>query len=126
VPVLTTPLIYSYGPCGTCRKALAWLQGRGVQPRLIDITLQPPSSGELAEALRQFGDRRPLLNTSGASYRALGAERVRAMTDAQILEALAADGRLIKRPFLVLSDGTILTGFRPEVWEPLFPPPQPR
>jgi arsenate reductase len=45
------------------------------------------------------------------------------MTDGQILEALAGDGRLIKRPFLVLPDGTILTGFRPEVWETLFPPP---
>ncbi len=97
-----------------------------MEPRLIDITSHPPSPEELADALGQLGSRRPLLNTSGASYRALGAERVRAMTDAQILAALAADGRLIKRPFLVLPNGTILTGFRPEEWDPLFPLPQPR
>jgi arsenate reductase len=88
----------------------------------MDITSQPPSPEQLAEALRQLGGRSRLLNTSGASYRALGAERVRAMSDAEVLEALAADGRLIKRPFLVMDDGTILTGFRPEEWEPLFPP----
>lgn len=119
---MTEPLVYSYGPCSTCRKALSWLRQRGRQPRLMDITSQPPSPEQLAEALRQLGGRSRLLNTSGASYRALGAERVRAMSDAEVLEALAADGRLIKRPFLVMDDGTILTGFRPEEWEPLFPP----
>ncbi len=122
---MSAPLIYSFGSCSTCRKALSWLRSRGLQPRLIDITSQPPSPEELAEALRQFGGRGRLLNTSGASYRALGAERVRAMTDREVIAALAADGRLVKRPFLVMPDGTILTGFRPEEWEPLFPPQQP-
>lgn len=35
------------------------------------------------------------------------------------LAALAADGRLIKRPFLVTTSGRILTGFRPEEWQEL-------
>lgn len=39
------------------------------------------------------------------------------MDDAAALEALAADGKLIKRPFLVRPDGRILTGFSPEEWE---------
>jgi arsenate reductase len=60
--------------------------------------------------------RGPLFNTSGQSYRALGAERVKAMDDEQALAALAADGRLIKRPFLVTSGGTILTGFKDPEW----------
>jgi arsenate reductase len=38
------------------------------------------------------------------------------MDDDQALRALAADGKLIKRPFVVASNGRILTGFRPEEW----------
>jgi arsenate reductase len=110
--------VYVYGPCGTCRKALAWLEARGVACERIDITVTPPSLTELREALRQRG-RGPLFNTSGQSYRALGAAAVKAMDDEQALEALAADGRLIKRPFLITAEGRILTGFREPEWEEL-------
>ncbi len=114
--------VYSYAGCGTCRKALAWLRDRGITPQLIDITTTPPSRPELEQALRQLGDRRRLLNTSGQSYRALGSERVRAMSDDQVLDALCSDGRLIKRPVLVTAEGVMTTGFRPEEWEVLLEP----
>jgi arsenate reductase (glutaredoxin) len=42
------------------------------------------------------------------------------MDDPTLLRALAADGKLIKRPFLVLDDGRILTGFQQAEWEGLF------
>ena len=64
----------------------------------------------------QLGDRKPLFNTSGQSYRALGAAVIKAMSDAEALDALAADGRLIKRPFVVCADGTVLVGFKPQEW----------
>ena len=107
--------LYGYGPCGPCRKAVAWLREEGLSVTIVDITVSPPSRAELAEALRQLGRSR-LFNSSGQSYRALGAERVRAMGDEEALDALAADGRLIKRPFLITADGAITTGFRPEEW----------
>lgn len=69
-------------------------------------------------ALGQLGRGR-LFNTSGQSYRALGAAAVKAMDDEQALAALAADGRLIKRPFLISADGRIITGFREEEWQQL-------
>ena len=110
--------LYGYAGCGTCRKAMAWLRQRGLQPNPIDITIQPPRESELRAALEQLGRGR-LFNTSGQSYRALGAAAVRAMDDAQALAALAADGRLVKRPFLIASDGRTLTGFREEEWQSL-------
>jgi arsenate reductase len=110
--------LYSYSSCGTCRKAMAWLRQRGFQVEPINITDQPPSESELRTALQQLGRSR-LFNTSGQSYRALGAPAVRAMDDAQALAALAADGRLVKRPFLIASDGRTLTGFREEEWQAL-------
>lgn len=124
--------MYSYAGCGTCRKALSWLQDQGLEVEQIDIINSPPSTAELAEALRQLGSRSRLFNTSGLSYRALGAERIKAMDDQEALAALAADGKLIKRPFLVSADGRITTGFRPQEWQPLLmekktvdPAPQP-
>jgi arsenate reductase (glutaredoxin) len=128
--------LYSYPRCSTCRKAIAWLQGQGIavnvmavgadgvagaarSVELIDITQQPPSPQELSRALQQLGRKR-LLNTSGQSYRALGAASVQAMDDAALLQALAADGKLIKRPFLIGDDGATLTGFQQAEWESLF------
>lgn len=122
--------LYSYPRCSTCRKAIAWLQSRGHSPsvdppspdqqlELIDITLQPPSAGELQQALAQLGRKR-LLNTSGQSYRTLGAAAVQAMDEPTLLAALASDGKLIKRPFLIRDDGRTVTGFQQAEWDGLF------
>ena len=118
----TTPLrVYSYPACGTCRKALQWLaqQGFSVEAgnlELVDITKVPPTLAELRLAFDHLGRKR-LFNTSGQSYRALGAAAVAAMDDAQALAALAADGKLIKRPFVITPVGSALVGFKPEEWQ---------
>ena len=118
----STPLrVYSYAKCGTCRKALQWLAQQGFSVAegnldIIDITLQPPSPEELQAAFSALGRKR-LFNTSGQSYRALGAATVAAMSDAEALAALAADGKLIKRPFALTASGEALVGFKVEEWQ---------
>ena len=64
----------------------------------------------------QLGERKLVFNTSGASYRALGAALVKSMTDQEALIALESDGKLIKRPFLVAPGLKILVGFNPDTW----------
>jgi arsenate reductase len=113
--------IYSYAKCGTCRKALQWLalQGFSVDAgtlELLDITERPPSGSELRAAFESVGRKR-LFNTSGQSYRALGSTAVAAMDDATALAALAADGKLIKRPFAITPQGATLVGFKLEEWQ---------
>ena len=108
--------LYAYAGCSTCRKALTWLRDRGLQPEVIEITTQPPSLEELRQGLGQLGRSR-LFNTSGQSYRALGSAAVAAMSDDQALSALAADGKLIKRPFAITPSGQALVGFKPEEWQ---------
>ncbi len=110
--------LYSYAKCSTCRKAIAWLRERGIRVDPIDITLQPPSVEELEAGLAQLGRKR-LFNTSGQSYRALGAAAVQAMDDGEAIAALAADGKLVKRPFVIAASGQMATGFKPEEWEAL-------
>jgi arsenate reductase len=47
----------------------------------------------------------------------MGAASVKALTDDEALEALASDGKLIKRPFVVVDSSTFLIGFKPDLWE---------
>ena len=112
--------VYSYSKCGTCRKALQWVDQQGLSDgmELLDITSTPPSLVELQLALAAVGRKR-LFNTSGQSYRALGSATVAAMDDEQALAALAADGKLIKRPFALTASGQVLVGFKPEEWSAL-------
>ena len=112
--------LYSYSACGTCRKALQWLALQGFSAEagtleLVDITTTPPSPDELQQAMAALGRKR-LFNTSGQSYRALGAATVASLSDEQALAALAADGKLIRRPFAIGPDGSPLVGFKLEEW----------
>jgi arsenate reductase len=113
--------IYSYPQCGTCRKALQWLAQQGFSVdagnlELVDITLNPPTNAELALAFEALGRKR-LFNTSGQSYRAMGSAVIAAMGDEEALAALAADGKLIKRPFAITATGQALVGFKQDEWQ---------
>ena len=112
--------VYAYGRCSTCRKALTWLAQQGLSAgpdlELIEITTSPPSRESLAQALAALGSIKRLFNTSGQSYRALGAAAVAAMGQDEALQALAADGKLIKRPLVFTAQGEVLVGFKPEEW----------
>jgi arsenate reductase (glutaredoxin) len=104
--------VFHYPQCSTCKKALKWLSAHDVSVELIDIVKQPPSKRELREALASSGvPLKKLFNTSGVSYReGKFGERLATMSEGEALDALAADGKLIKRP-LLLGKGLALVGF---------------
>ncbi len=108
--------IFSYSRCSTCRKALNWLSDHNIEFELVDIIDSPPDEEILRAAYRQLGVRRMLFNTSGISYRQHGAENIKAMSDDEAFKALASDGKLIKRPFLVFQENKVLVGFKPDQW----------
>tara|TARA_Y100001968_G_scaffold310976_1_gene332456 strand:+ start:608 stop:970 length:363 start_codon:yes stop_codon:yes gene_type:complete len=109
--------VFSYSKCGTCKKALKWLEDNDIAYELLDIIQSPPGKKLLKQAMNQQLRRKSLFNTSGMSYRQLGASAIDAMTDQKAIEALDIDPKLIKRPFVLLLDGTILIGFKVEIWE---------
>ena len=110
-------LVYSFSRCSTCRKALGWLDANNISYELLDIITNPPSKEFISKAIAQLGDRKFLFNTSGLSYRSIGSSVVKSFTDSEALDALAADGKLIKRPFFVSQNGLILVGFKQDIWE---------
>ncbi len=117
-------LVLAYGGCQSCKKALAWLDEEGIAHRVRPIVDAPPTAAELktwipASALPV----RKWLNTSGLSFRALGKAKIDAASDAELVAWLAADGKLVKRPVLVLSAQKsekravrVLVGFKPDAW----------
>ena len=56
-------------------------------------------------------------NTSGLLYKSMGLkEKLPTMREEEILQLLATDGMLVKRPLLV-GDDFVLPGFKPTEWE---------
>jgi arsenate reductase (glutaredoxin) len=106
------PLVFQYPKCSTCRKALAYLNEQGAAYTSVDIVQKPPSRAQLAAALEQSGlPVKRFFNTSGQSYReGKFGERLPTMKVGEALDALAADGKLIKRP-LILGGDFVLVGF---------------
>lgn len=105
--------VYHYPACSTCKKALKWLDAHGVAHERVHIVDSPPTAAVLRKALKRSGlPITKLFNTSGVSYREGGfKDRLPGMSEDEALAALAADGKLVKRP-LLLGDGFALVGFR--------------
>jgi len=112
---------FGYPKCSTCVNAKRFLAELGCTMNEIDVTSSPPSAKELSGLIDRSG--RPytdFLNRSGVLFRALNMkEKVRTLPEAAIIQRLAADGRLIKRP--IVTDGTRVTvGFSPETFSKIW------
>ena len=112
--------IFSYPRCGTCKKAINWLNDNKINYQLIDIIKHPPSKQFFLDAIKQLGDRKYLLNTSGKSYRNIGSSVIKNMNDNDVVKLLLSDSKLIKRPLLLHPNGDILVGFKKIAWEDFF------
>ncbi len=113
--------VYTYANCSTCRDAVKWLRAQGVKFAEKPIYQTPPSVAELRRMLGfQDGNLRRLFNTSGVEYRAQGlAAKFPTLSETEALALLAANGRLVKRPFL-LGDAFGLVGFDKTAWSAAF------
>ena len=108
--------LFSYSSCSTCRKAIKWLKSNDIVFQLVDILNSPPSKEMLISASELYGDRKYLLNTSGAVYRSIGPAVIKKMSDKDLFEKLLIEPKLIKRPFLYMANKCFLVGFKEEKW----------
>jgi arsenate reductase len=102
--------VYGIPNCGTCKKAFQWLEQNGATYEFINTKEQSPSREMIAAWVKALGAK-PMRNTSGQSYRALG-EAKAGWTDEQWVEAFAQDAMLLKRPLFVKDGTAVLVGFR--------------
>jgi arsenate reductase len=112
--------VYIYQGCSTCKNAIKWLKAQSIPHQEIPIRETPPTVPELRSMLKaKNGELRPLFNTSGQDYRALGLkDKLPGMSTDDALAMLAANGNLVKRPFaLDTAVGVHLVGFKEAEWE---------
>lgn len=108
---------YGYKKCGTSRKGEKALQEYGSEYSFIDITKKPPSKAALKKMIEQSGEPiKKFFNTSGVEYKTLRMkDRLKEMSEKEMIDLLASRGRLIKRP--IATDGKKTTvGFNEEIF----------
>ena len=113
-------LFVQYPPCSTCQRAKKWLDAKGISYTDRHIKQEPPTYEELRNWYERSGlPLKRFFNTSGLVYKSLNLkDRLPTMTEEEQLQLLASDGMLVKRPILVTED-TVLVGFREKEWEKL-------
>jgi len=109
--------VYEYPSCSTCRKALKYLNEKGVEYTSVHLVEETPSYEELKALYEKSGlPIKKFFNTSGLKYKELGLkDKLPKLSDEEALKLLASDGMLIKRPILT-NDEKIVIGFKEEEW----------
>jgi arsenate reductase len=100
------PLFIHYPKCGTCRKAYKWLEENGIEVESRHIVENNPNKEELSEWIDKSGlPISRFFNTSGIIYRENNLkEKVNSASRNELLEILASNGMVVKRPIVVGDD----------------------
>ncbi len=111
-------LFLEYPKCTTCKKAKNWLDAKGIAYTDRHIKEDNPTMDELKKWHAMSGlPLKKFFNTSGMQYRALELkDKLPTMSEEEQFALLASDGMLVKRPLLV-TENTVLTGFKEKEWE---------
>jgi arsenate reductase (glutaredoxin) len=107
---MTSIQIYGIPTCGTCKKALQWLELQQISHEFINTKEHPPSPEQIGNWVKTLGDK-SMRNTSGQSYRALD-EIKDTWSEAEWVTAFSDDVMLLKRPIFVKDGIAIAVGFR--------------
>ena len=107
-----------YPKCTTCQKAQKWLEEQGVAYTLRNIKEDKPSYDELKAWYAESGlPLKKFFNTSGLLHKSLALkDKLPTMSEEEMLQLLATDGMLVKRP-LVIGDDFVLVGFKEAEWQ---------
>ena len=109
--------IYGISNCDTVRKALKWLDKKGLSYSFYDYKVQGPSNAQL-ETWMQQKDWTEILNTRSTSWRELPQALKDSVVDApSAIQVIPENFSMIKRPLVEQDGKIILLGFDQEIWE---------
>jgi len=111
--------IHGIKACDTMKKARAWLEARGVAYAYHDYKAEGVERGMLEGWARVVGWE-TLLNRAGTTFRMLSDADKVGLTQAKAVDLMLAQPSMIKRPVLDV-DGTLIVGFKPEIYAAAFP-----
>lgn len=116
----TSPTILCYPKCGTCKKAEKWLKANAINYVYRPIKEENPTNLELKAWIKESGlPVSKFFNTSGLLYKELNMkEKVKVLKEDELIEILASNGLMVKRPILLAIE-TVLVGFKEDEWKQL-------
>lgn len=110
--------LYWYPNCNTSKKAKKWLEDNGLSYKLVHLVEETPTEEEIKNLIKKSElPPRKFFNTSGKVYREQNMkEKLKEATLEEMVQYLASNGMLIKRP--IVTDGNKVTlGFKEETFE---------
>jgi arsenate reductase len=106
--------IHGIRNCDTMKKAMAWLDARGVAYRFHDYRTAGLDRALLDAWAKQAGWE-ALLNRAGTTFRKLPEAEREGLTEQKALALMLAQPSMVKRPVLDAA-GRLLVGFSPDAW----------
>lgn len=98
--------LYHNPRCGTSRNVLALLQQHGIEPQVIDYLKNPPDRATLQALAQATGEPAlGLVRTKEPLFKELQLDAP-GVTDAHLLDAIAAHPILLNRPVVASPQGT--------------------
>jgi len=106
--------IYGIRQCDTVRKALKWLEERGIDHQFHDYRKQGLDPAKLEGWMNRFGWE-AIINRRGTTWRRLPEPVRAAMSQTAAIGAACDNPSLIRRPIAENGD-TVLLGFDEDAW----------
>ena len=135
-------IVYCYNRCSTCKKAIKYLEeniarNKNIELESKDIITEKPNLEEMSKIIETKYDKKIsditrdeiklFFNTSGILYRENNIkDKIKDLNNSidDILKILISDGKMIKRPLVIIKDGInkdkILLGFKEEEYIKIF------
>jgi arsenate reductase len=135
-------IVYCYNRCSTCKKAIKYLEenitkNKNIELELKDIITEKPDLKEMIKIIETKYNKniseitrdelKAFFNTSGILYRENNIkDKIKDEKNSidDILNILVSDGKMIKRPLVIVKEGNkkdhILLGFKEEEYKKIF------
>lgn len=135
-------IVYCYNRCTTCKKAIKYLEEniekhKNIELELKDIITEKPNLSEMIKIIETKYNKKiseitrdqlkAFFNTSGILYRENNIkDKIKDEKNSidDILNILISDGKMIKRPLVIVKEGNkkdhILLGFKEEDYKNIF------
>lgn len=112
--------MYGIPNCDTVKKARTWLADNGVEFDFHDYKKAGVPRQALEGWVAEHGWE-VVLNRAGTTFKKLPDEGKAGLDATKAIALMVAQPSMIKRPVLVLENGTSRVGFKPDVYAAVFP-----
>jgi len=96
--------------CGSCKKALTWLNESGIQHTWRDVKKDGVDSQRLDHWLAKAGWE-TLLNRKGTTWRTLPEDKKTNLDETKARSLMVENMSIVKRPIWEFPDGRVMVGF---------------